>query len=152
MSMSSRNQRIPAQEGGIMSFQSCKFNLMFSNPSMHLRKQLRTGKMIFFYQFTLIYFGFISILSLRAVCDSVVSIVKAQSYLNQRNCFKTCFKNVATTDLRFFWKCTDRCINECYCRIDSTSSNFIVFNKSRQSTMFLAFKKCQSCCVDLRIL
>lgn len=70
-----------------------------------------------------VYIGIFLTLSLRALCDSTVSIVSVQPYLEQRSCVQFCLWHPGgDDDLAPFLKCTSPWLNACYCRNDLASS------------------------------
>lgn len=75
-----------------------------------------------FHQHIRVYFGILLALSLRALCESSVSIVSAEPYINQRSCVQQCIYHPGVNDdLAPFIGCNPP-LNACYCRADLASS------------------------------
>lgn len=70
----------------------------------------------------LIFLGIILTWSLRAICDSSVSIANVQPYLDQRYCVRDCLWSGELSNLQGFLDCSDPILNGCYCRDDLASS------------------------------
>ena len=75
------------------------------------------------YRYSQVYIGIFLTLSLRALCDSTVSIMSAQPYLEQRSCVQFCLWHPGENDdLAPFLDCTSPWLHSCYCRNDLASS------------------------------
>lgn len=75
-----------------------------------------------FHRYNPISLGIILAWSLRAICDSTVSIASVQPYLDQRYCVRDCLWSGFDNNLESFLGCPDPYANNCYCRDDLASS------------------------------